>query len=648
MKRNFCCIILITLLLALYFGNSYSQDTPPFGISPKLGEQQITKVPYSTMNLPDILASTAFADDAFTNQWCTITIPGGVFTNVAPAGNVFHGGEYANGIYYAVTYNSSGQSNLYTINVITGVPALVAPITGMTGYVPTTMAWKQPNGPMYIAGPNTSLTSSRLYTIDLQSGVCTLVAPITNANGLMFIAINCANDCYGIDIVNDNTVKINLNTGAGIILGPCGIGGSGGLGGHFELSTNILYCVSSSGLYTINTTTGAGLLVTPWTGHQPSAFGIPGSCGPQPSCDMQAGPFVSLPSAFSTGTAYPIKAKVTNVGTASQANIPVKFFVNGLQYGSTQTIPSLALGNFDTNTVFSWTPTSNGNTLLKICTALDCDSNRTNDTVSIDVKVGLITIFCDDFTNGSGNWNIVMNGGMCPWCVLIRETRPYQMPPAAVGNVLTADVDLHGPECTINSTATLINPLNCTSVNNVYVEFDNDFYVLGADQAILDVSTNGGTNWINKFTWTTSHRNTHEQIMLPEADGKTNVKIRITAIEPGWDWWWTVDNVCIKGILYTGITGNNNNIPAKYSLTQNYPNPFNPTTVITYALPKQCMVKLVVYDVLGREIQTLVNEYKPAGTYEVTFDGRAFSSGLYFYRMNAGGFTDVKKMMLVK
>jgi hypothetical protein len=136
--------------------------------------------------------------------------------------------------------------------------------------------------------------------------------------------------------------------------------------------------------------------------------------------------------------------------------------------------------------------------------------------------------------------------------------------------------------------------------------------------------------------------------MLPEANGKPNVKIRITAIEPGWDWWWVVDNLCIRGNIVNGLIENKNNIPSKYALSQNYPNPFNPSTVISYQLPKSGNVKLTVFDVLGREVKTLVNEYKSAGTYEVTFDGSALSSGLYLYRITSGDFSDTKKMMLVK
>jgi hypothetical protein len=96
-----------------------------------------------------------------------------------------------------------------------------------------------------------------------------------------------------------------------------------------------------------------------------------------------------------------------------------------------------------------------------------------------------------------------------------------------------------------------------------------------------------------------------------------------------------------------GIT-NHNQTPLVYELKQNYPNPFNPATKIAYALPKSGSVKLVVFDVLGREVAVLVNEYKKSGTYEVDFDASRLSSGVYFYRINAGDFTDTKKMLLIK
>jgi tetratricopeptide (TPR) repeat protein len=90
------------------------------------------------------------------------------------------------------------------------------------------------------------------------------------------------------------------------------------------------------------------------------------------------------------------------------------------------------------------------------------------------------------------------------------------------------------------------------------------------------------------------------------------------------------------------------NIPDKYELSQNYPNPFNPTTNIKYGIPKQGMVTIKIYDLLGREIKTLVNEIKNAGSYIVTFNGSEFASGVYFYRIQTKDFVQVKRMVLIK
>jgi len=89
-------------------------------------------------------------------------------------------------------------------------------------------------------------------------------------------------------------------------------------------------------------------------------------------------------------------------------------------------------------------------------------------------------------------------------------------------------------------------------------------------------------------------------------------------------------------------------VPGKYSLGQNYPNPFNPSTVVRFQLSVVSNVVLKVYDVMGREVQTLVNERLQAGTYETTFDGSGLSSGVYFYKMETEGFTETRRMLLIK
>jgi uncharacterized protein (TIGR02145 family) len=89
-------------------------------------------------------------------------------------------------------------------------------------------------------------------------------------------------------------------------------------------------------------------------------------------------------------------------------------------------------------------------------------------------------------------------------------------------------------------------------------------------------------------------------------------------------------------------------IPKEFLLLQNYPNPFNPSTVISYSLPSVSNVKLNVYNTLGQTVRVLESGYKNAGTYTVTFDASEFTSGIYFYKLEAGQFTQVKKMMLIK
>ncbi len=98
----------------------------------------------------------------------------------------------------------------------------------------------------------------------------------------------------------------------------------------------------------------------------------------------------------------------------------------------------------------------------------------------------------------------------------------------------------------------------------------------------------------------------------------------------------------------TAIRNENSVVPDKYVLSQNYPNPFNPTTSIKFSVPTNTLVKLTVFDVLGREISVLVNEVKSSGNYIVDFNASDFASGVYYYKLETKDFVEVKKMMLLK
>ncbi len=107
--------------------------------------------------------------------------------------------------------------------------------------------------------------------------------------------------------------------------------------------------------------------------------------------------------------------------------------------------------------------------------------------------------------------------------------------------------------------------------------------------------------------------------------------------------WMYIDTVDVSGISEIP-----NAIPENYSLSQNYPNPFNPTTKIEYRIPERSNVELKVYDVLGNEVASLVNEEQSAGNYRADFIGTDLTSGIYFYKLQAGTFVETKKMILLK
>jgi hypothetical protein len=107
-------------------------------------------------------------------------------------------------------------------------------------------------------------------------------------------------------------------------------------------------------------------------------------------------------------------------------------------------------------------------------------------------------------------------------------------------------------------------------------------------------------------------------------------------------------NVCFVYQTGTEVGNNGTTLPTKFELNQNYPNPFNPVTKINFAIPKTSFVSLKIYNMLGREVATLVSDTKVAGYYSIDFSAADLSSGVYYYRLESDGFTDVKKMMLVK
>jgi hypothetical protein len=151
--------------------------------------------------------------------------------------------------------------------------------------------------------------------------------------------------------------------------------------------------------------------------------------------------------------------------------------------------------------------------------------------------------------------------------------------------------------------------------------------------------------WMPEFPVGSLNRSAISYITL---NSGTNYIVVSTAYNTGTGNW--KDSIYGPGIItiITNVQQVGNIVPTEYKLSQNYPNPFNPTTKINFAIPKQGFVNLKIYDVLGREVRTLVSEVKTPGNYIVDFNAEELSSGVYFYKLSAGSFTDVKRMMLIK
>ncbi len=349
--------------------------------------------------------------------------------------------------------------------------------------------------------------------------------------------------------------------------------------------------------------------------------------------DFVSGPFVSLPNQFLTNNTYNIKTRIFNNSTVAESNVPVKWFVNSTQVNTANI--SLVSGKADTLSNF-WTPTVPGTYELKYISSLSNDIDRANDTVKINVQV-----FTPPLQSGS-----------------IRICRNRL-------NIPTLD----------NSTSydtIFVNIPFAISVLDVNVKIDTVLHTWDSDLefaikhlTVLDsIITNRGGSGDN-FIGT----NLNDSALIPISSGtapftgtyRPDRPLSVfNGLNPNGAWILRIKDggggdtgllrawcIEIQYDYFTGIT-NTGNIPQQFSLSQNYPNPFNPTTTIKFGISEMGFVKLKVFDVLGREVDILVNEEMKPGNYEAAFTGEDLPSGIYFYSLVTPQFTDVKKMVLIK
>jgi hypothetical protein len=405
-----------------------------------------------------------------------------------------------------------------------------------------------------------------------------------------------------------------------------------------------------------------------------------------------------------------------------------------VQSGTLATSWNVTGGPLDYSTTYHWQVIEIGDT---------CSTNGPiwAFTTEPDPNIVVDTLFFDDFESGLGQWTVTNDGGTCVWEIFSSPyPNAYTLPPTSSGGLLAADSDECGSGTTFLSTATIVPILDLSAYSSgVWIEFDNDWNVIDAqDEAHVEVSTDGGSTWTGIWDQIgTDIRSTHEAIDVSSLlAGQSNVSVRVRSVQPGWDWWWVLDNFIVYGtyivpveltsfsaqavsdgvqLNWSTATETNNqgfeierknaegsfekigfaagfgtttepksysfkdinigngtytyrlkqidydgtfsyssevnidiNVLLDYTLEQNYPNPFNPSTKIKFSIPAETNVRLNVYNTLGQEVAEIYSGRMKEGYHEVEFNAESLTSGIYFYRLEADKFVDVKKMIILK
>jgi Secretion system C-terminal sorting domain/CARDB len=399
-------------------------------------------------------------------------------------------------------------------------------------------------------------------------------------------------------------------------------------GGYQGDYTTVTYSQSSGKIYPFWADNSSGIYQV-WTD------GI--TYGPPPANDVVMGPFLSFPGSFTVNQLRVIRGKVTNGGTNAQTSLPIRFSVNGT-IQTTNTIPSLPAGAVDSSS-FNWTPTATGTYTLKVFSGATVDENRNNDTITAVVTVqpaGLVNIQTPFICRNGLNILIPSVGTANPDSIVVNFG-------GNAFNVVDVNAKIDTVFHTWDSDLTFNLKHGATTVGiiaGVGGSGDNFIGTILNDSASLPISS--GTA---PFTGTFQPSSP-----LAGFNGlPVNGSWILTIIDGAAGDSGVLRAWCLQFVYQTLVGGIGTvEIPNYFSLAQNYPNPFNPSTSIKFSVPKQTNVTLKIYDVLGKEVATLVNEMKQPGFHTVDFNASDFASGIYFYRLDAGEFSSVKKMMLVK
>jgi hypothetical protein len=401
------------------------------------------------------------------------------------------------------------------------------------------MGWNPANSTMYLA--TTDITSSELYTLDLSTGVATLVGVIGQP-GLIAIGINCDGLIFSVDIVTDELWSIDPTTGAGTPIGALGYDANFAQDADFDFDTGTLYLAAYNNgaaageLRTADLTTGMTTLVMSWGGIEITSFGIEGSCGPP--CPVGT---ATDPSPVDGATDLPID--VVDLSWTNGSGITgVEVWFDGTMVYTGAPITTWQVSGLSYSTTYGWRIVSFNDT---------CSAFGPNWSFTTTNDPNIILVFMDDFEGTLDNWTITNDGGTCDWMQFFEPwPNAYTLPPPGGGGVLSADSDECGSGTTLLSTATMSAGVDATQgpgFNTMFIEFDHDFRTISAsDESYVEVSLDGGATWTEVVSWLGVDAREEHYISTGLATNlSTDIRFRLRSIQPGWDWWWTVDNFAV-------------------------------------------------------------------------------------------------------
>jgi photosystem II stability/assembly factor-like uncharacterized protein len=674
---------------------SYAQDNSQTSVGPApystiKSEQSPLDNPFSATSRGFVYISGT-SSHQFNKQFMgnvTVTPIGSPFTTAGWVGATARNTN--TGVIY--TNNQSSPFQIWSIDTTTGAATLIVSCTGIPHANFTGMVWDHTTNTMY--GLSSDLTTSAIFTINMSTGVCTPVgsSSATCAGG---IGLYCAPNgtLFTNDIVGDNLYKWNKTTGAATLVGSLGYLANYGQDGSFDLSDGKLYLASAGTdgniLRICDTTTGSASTVIGTYAGQPSCLTIvAGATGPV----IPTGTWTEQTSGITTAL-QSVSAVDDNIAWACGVSGKVLRTTNkGVNWinasGNIPTANSLYnIYAWDANTAICVSSPSSGGSVTIYKTSNGGTNWITGFTLTASGAFG-DDLYMSSATNAyyigdpqGGNWHLLSstNGGdnWSTWATLptTNTNGTYNNAACFLGTQVwfcangdskinyTSNMGVNWSQQTISLTELtaicFVSPtrglaggssssqglLSTTNGGTTWAAITNP--VTGSISGIVGAST----SWWVALQGTSIYTSSNDGANFSSAyTAPAGSFYHITKSRSGATIWGVRSNGGISryGQPILGISPVATQSPVDFSLSQNYPNPFNPVTNINFALPKSGLVTLKVYNALGKEVATLVNEVKNAGTYNVDFNGTNLSSGVYFYRLTSGDFSSVKKMMLIK